>query len=102
MSRMSVKEAEERLQSSHDERWRAHNQSNEPPEFFYYCSAQGLKGILESRLFFASDVLSLSDYSEVVHGRDMACELLKKRSSPLAEHLPDAVEQSGRLGGRGG
>ena len=101
MSRLSLKEAEERLQSSHDERWHAHNHSNEPPEFFHYCSAQGLKGILESRLFFASDVLSLSDYSEVVHGRDMACELLKKRSSPLAEHLHDAFQQGRRLGGLG-
>ena len=101
MSRMSVKEAEERLQSSHDARWRAHNHSNEPPEFFHYCSAQGLKGILESRLFFASDVLSLSDYSEIFHGRDMACELLKKRSSPLAEYLHDAFQRGRRLGGLG-
>lgn len=98
MSRMSVEEAERRLQSAHNERWREHRNVPDPPEFFHYCSAQGLKGILKDRFFRASDILSLTDYSEVVHGREMACELLRESSTPLAECLLEPLQQVVGLG----
>jgi hypothetical protein len=96
-----VNAVRKRLQSDHAERWREHSSSKEPTEFFHYTSAQGLKGILESKSFFASDVLSLNDYSEVVHGRDMFFDLLKAKSTALAENLLQALQTGNGLLGLG-
>lgn len=101
MSRISLESAEKQLQQQDAELWQAYDGADPPSELFHYCSAPGLFGILSSKVFFASDVLSLNDSSEIVHGRDMACELLKRDSTPLALALWDGFQLGRGLAGLG-
>lgn len=48
------------------------DEENAPPTLFHYTSAEGLVGIVTSRKFFLTDVLSSSDRSEIVYGSGLA------------------------------
>ena len=43
-----------------------------PTHLYHYTSAEGLKGIVENRRIWASDIFSLNDWEEFFHGRDAA------------------------------
>ncbi len=59
-----------------------------PPDYLYhYTTAEGLKGIVENREIWASDIFSLNDSSEVYHGRDLLFDCLNARKSKLDPNL---------------
>jgi hypothetical protein len=51
-----------------------------PRELFHYCSSTGLLGIIEEKLFRASDVLCMNDSSEIQHGLQVLDAVLSARS----------------------
>jgi hypothetical protein len=67
--------------------WEAHNESNPPEEVFHYTSAEGLCGILNKKLLFASDLFCLNDPSEFQYGRSIIRDVLATKPDVVSKAL---------------
>ncbi len=51
---------------------------------YHYTSAEGLKGILEDRRIWASDIFYLNDWTELFLGRDAMIEHLTELCADIS------------------
>jgi Protein of unknown function (DUF2971) len=71
----------------------------EPPDgsLYHYTDSKGLIGILENRVFWATNIQHLNDRSEITHGADLVRRrldaALKGQSGPLATLLVQAKDK---------
>lgn len=50
---------------------------------WHYTTPEGLTGIIESNSLWATDVFYLNDSTEIMHGINIACEIIKDKISSL-------------------
>lgn len=67
--------------------WNDHLETNQPKEIFHYTSAEGLCGIITTRLLFACDVFCMQDPSEFQQGKSVLMDVLKTRSDKVSRSL---------------
>lgn len=89
-----LKQATEEIEACYVELWRSH-ESTEPTRLFHYTSTEGLVGIISSRKFFLSDVLTSNDRSEIRYGVSLAVEVLKQQQTHVVDRELLAAFQSG-------
>lgn len=55
---------------------------SEPAQLFHYTSTQALVGIAEKRELFLSDMLAITDQSEIRHGIEVIRSVRGSRAGP--------------------
>lgn len=69
------------------------DQSSEPSLLYHYTTAEGLKGILESKTIWATDAEFLNDAQELRYGRDELYEALIAEADRLAPESDDVTAE---------
>jgi hypothetical protein len=74
----------------------------EPDHLYHYTSTEGLLGIITSKKFFATDILSMRDQSEFRHGVDLARQVIRElhgsERNSVTDSLLHAFEDNPTLG----
>lgn len=80
----------QRLQQKQDDIWRAHD-DQPTPELFHYTSAEGFRGIIETRQFWCTDVSHVKDDREGDHGLSILKSVLNRKYvyEPFREFVGD-------------
>jgi hypothetical protein len=82
-SPMTIEEATLILTAYQKQLWASVVQEDAPEELFHYTDTTGLCGILTGKKIWASDVLCLSDRSELRYGMDKIRDFLREKAGPI-------------------
>jgi hypothetical protein len=79
MDKSLIESAKQHLRQKQDEIWDAHD-SQPTPELFHYTSAEGFRGIIESRQLWCTDIRHVNDPREGDHGFSVLKSVLNRKS----------------------